>query len=92
MDGRGLECLGGGRLAQLGRYGVIAADPEVIILADEPAVTPEEVKARPGWEGVSAVRSDRVFAVDPDLVSRSGPRLVDGLEELARLLYPERFR
>ena len=82
---------GAGPFPQLTEEAVIAADPEVIILADEPAVTPEEVKARPGWESVSAVQNDRVFAVDPDIVSRNGPRLVDGLEELARLLYPERF-
>ncbi len=82
---------GAGPFPQLTEEAVIAADPEVIILADEPAVTPEEVKARPGWDSVSAVQNDRVFAVDPDIVSRQGPRLVDGLEELARLLYPERF-
>jgi iron complex transport system substrate-binding protein len=82
---------GAGPFPQLTEEAVIAADPEVIILADMPAVTPDEVKARPGWDSVSAVQNDRVFAVDPDLVSRQGPRLVDGLEELARLLYPERF-
>lgn len=82
---------GAGPFPQLTEEAVIAADPEVIILADVPAVTPEEVKARPGWDSVSAVQNDRVFAVDPDIVSRSGPRLVEGLEELARLLYPDRF-
>jgi iron complex transport system substrate-binding protein len=82
---------GAGLFPQLTEEAVIAADPEVIILADMPAVTPEEVKARPGWDSLSAVQNDRVFAVDPDLVSRQGPRLVDGLEELARLLYPDRF-
>jgi iron complex transport system substrate-binding protein len=83
--------VGAGPFPQLTEEAVIAADPEVIILADVPAVTPEEVKARPGWDSVSAVQNDRVFAVDPDIVSRNGPRLVDGLEELARLLYPDRF-
>lgn len=82
---------GAGPFPQLTEEAVIAADPEVIILADVPAVTPEEVKARPGWDSVSAVQNGRVFAVDPDLVSRQGPRLVDGLDELARLLYPDRF-
>jgi iron complex transport system substrate-binding protein len=82
---------GAGPFPQLTEEAVIAADPEVIILADEPAISPEEVKARPGWQSVSAVRNDRVFVVDPDLVSHQGPRLTDGLEELARLLYPERF-
>jgi iron complex transport system substrate-binding protein len=82
---------GAGPFPQLSEEAVIAADPEVIILADEPAVTPGEVKARPGWESVSAVQNDRVHIVDPNLVSRPGPRLVEGLEMLARLLYPERF-
>ncbi len=82
---------GAGLFPQLTEEAVIAADPEVIILADMPTVTPEEVKARPGWDSLSAVQNDRVFAVDPDLVSRQGPRLVDGLGELARLLYPDRF-
>src|SRR3990170_2342815 len=71
---------------------IIARDPEVIILADEEfGETPDKVKARPGWSAISAVKSDRIYGVDPDIVSRPGPRVVDGLEQLARLLYPERF-
>ena len=71
---------------------IIARDPEVIILADEEfGETPETVKARPGWGAISAVKNDRIYGVDPDLVSRPGPRVVEGLEQLARLLYPEKF-
>jgi iron complex transport system substrate-binding protein len=77
---------------QLSHEAIIEAGPEVIILADEPAgVTVESVKARPGWGGIPAVANDRVFIVDIDIVSRPGPRIVDALEALARLLYPERF-
>jgi iron complex transport system substrate-binding protein len=82
---------GAGPVPQLTEEAVIAADPEVIILADVPAVTPEEVKARPGWGSVSAVRNDRIYTVDPDIVSRPGPRLVEALRTLAAYLYPERF-
>ena len=71
---------------------VIAKDPEVIILTDGPAgVTPNSVKARAGWEKIAAVKDGRVFSVDPEILIRPGPRVVDGLEELARILYPERF-
>ena len=77
---------------QLTQEEVIARDPEVIILADEEfGETPDAVKARPGWSAISAVKNDRIYGVDPDLVSRPGPRVVEGLEQLARLLYPERF-
>ncbi len=77
---------------QLSQEFVIDTDPEVVILADEFAgESPDTVKARPGWESMSAVQNDRIHIVDPNLVSRPGPRLVEGLEMLARLLYPERF-
>jgi iron complex transport system substrate-binding protein len=49
------------------------------------------VKARPGWGSISAVKNNRIYAIDPDIVSRPGPRLVDALEALAKLLYPDRF-
>ncbi len=77
---------------QLSQEFVIDADPEVVILADEFAgESPDTVKARPGWGSVSAVQNGRIHIVDPNLVSRPGPRLVEALEILATLLYPERF-
>jgi iron complex transport system substrate-binding protein len=77
---------------QLSAEAVVADDPEVILLADEIAgVTPEQVAARPGWQGITAVAQDRVVPIDPDLVARPGPRVVDGLEAVAAALHPDRF-
>jgi iron complex transport system substrate-binding protein len=77
---------------QMSAEAIIEADPEVIILADEDAgETPDTVKARPGWGSVSAVQNDRIHIIDPDIVSRPGPRLVEALRTLAMFLYPERF-
>lgn len=77
---------------QLSAEAIIEADPEVIILADEGlGESAETVAARPGWDAISAVQNERIHGVDPDLISRPGPRIVDALEELARLLYPEGF-
>ncbi len=72
---------------------IVAANPSMIILGDSMwGVTPESVLARAGWEGLEAVKNNQIFAFDDNLVSRPGPRLVDGLEQLAKLLHPESFK
>jgi iron complex transport system substrate-binding protein len=71
---------------------IAAANPDVIIVAAGGAgESVSEVAARDGWSGIAAVQANRVFEIGPDLVSRPGPRIVDGLEALARLLYPGKF-
>lgn len=72
---------------------VVAADPNFIILGDARyGVSAETIAQRPGWENLSAVKSGNIHAFNDDLVSRPGPRLVDALEELAKLLRPELFQ
>ncbi len=72
---------------------VVAADPAFIILGDARyGVSPESIAQRPGWENISAVKNGKVLPFNDDLVSRPGPRLVDALEELAKLLRPELFQ
>jgi iron complex transport system substrate-binding protein len=77
---------------QISQEALIQRDPMVILLGDSKyGATPEQVKARPGWDALSAVQDGRVYAFDDDLVSRPGPRLVDGLEQMAGLLRPGLF-
>ena len=78
---------------QLSAEAVIEADPEVVLLADAESagVTAESVAARPGWAGVAAVVNGRIYPIDPDIVNRPGPRIVEGIEAMARALYPDRF-
>ena len=84
--------------AQVGLVGdearaVVAADPAFIILGDARyGVSPESIAQRPGWENLSAVKNGQVLPFNDDLVTRPGPRLVDVLEELAKLLRPELFQ
>ncbi len=74
---------------QLSAEAIIAANPDVIILADEDAgESAQTVAARPGWSQINAVKNKRVYVVDPDIISRPGPRLIDALEALAKDLYP----
>lgn len=72
---------------------LIVQNPDIILLGDAKwgGVTPEAVADRPGWDALAAVQKGQVYPFDDDLVSRPGPRLVDGLEALAQLLHPEAF-
>ena len=77
---------------QLSLEYIVASNPSVIILGDAIwGVTPESVVDRPGWETIPAVQSNSIFPIDDNLISRPGPRLVDGLEQLAILLRPGLF-
>ncbi len=72
---------------------LVAADPELILLGDatyDPTITPESVAARPGWETMTAVESGDVVPIaDDEVITRPGPRIVDGLEALARAIHPD---
>jgi iron complex transport system substrate-binding protein len=79
--------------AQISLEQVLVANPAVIILGDSAyGTTAETVKQRAGWAGLDAVQSGQIHPFDDNLVSRPGPRLVDGLEALAKLLHPEAFK
>ncbi len=70
---------------------LVAADPELILLGDatyDPTITPESVAGRPGWATMTAVSAGNVVVVTDDiLITRPGPRIVDGLEALVRAIH-----
>jgi iron complex transport system substrate-binding protein len=69
---------------------LVVADPEVIVLGDAVyGVTPDAVAERPGWDVMTAVRTGQIRGVNDLIVTRPGPRLVDGLRELALAIHPE---
>jgi iron complex transport system substrate-binding protein len=74
---------------------LVAADPQLILLGDaayDPSITAESVAARPGWDGMTAVQEGRVLPMPEDvLITRPGPRIVEGLEALARAIHPGAF-
>jgi iron complex transport system substrate-binding protein len=78
---------------QLSVEAIIVKDPDVIVLADHNyGQTAEMVKERPGWEDIRAVKEGYIIEIaDDDIVSRPGPRIVEGLEFLARALHPDLF-
>lgn len=77
---------------------VVESRPEVIVLMPCGFEVPRAMEdiplltAKEGWESLPAVRDGRVFAIDAsNYTSRSGPRLVTGLEILAEMIHPELF-
>ena len=73
---------------------IVELNPDVIITTygyyvDHPK---EQVLARDGWAEVPAIKNKQVFDVDNDTVTRPGPRLIEGVETLAELIYPEVFK
>jgi iron complex transport system substrate-binding protein len=78
---------------QMSSEDIIKADPQVIILDDyQFGITVDSVAQRPGWDLITAVKNNAVYPItDPDLTDRPGPRIIDGLELLAKLIHPELF-
>jgi len=68
---------------------LLTADPQVIVLGDANyGTTPEIVAARPGWGGMTAVKDGAIRPVNDVVVTRPGPRLVEGLRALALAIRP----
>ncbi|MFH0813119.1 MAG: cobalamin-binding protein [Pseudomonadota bacterium] len=73
---------------------IITQDPQVIILSSMKSRDPL-AEQRPWWDRwkeISAVRLGRIYVVDADLIHRPSPRIMDGLEEMARGIHPEAFK
>jgi len=73
---------------------VIRRAPDYIMGADDHGdkLTAAGVAARPGWSTIPAVKSGRIVLLPANIVSRAGPRVAEGVQALARALYPELFR
>lgn len=77
---------------KLNEEAILSYNPDVIIVAYNYMEDAEDaVLARAGWEDVQAIKDKQVFEINEDIVSRPGPRLVEGAEELAKAIYPEIF-
>lgn len=73
---------------------VIAKNPQIIFVTygyyDKNAV--QNIYARKGWQNIDAVKNKRIVELDSDMITRPGPRIIDGLESMAKALYPDLFK
>jgi iron complex transport system substrate-binding protein len=72
---------------------LVARDPQVMVFSTGPYVTTtaESVAERAGWGDISAVANGQIYGIDANWIDRPGPRLVDALEAMAKILHPDRF-
>ncbi len=80
---------------QISEEVIIAKNPQVMVNSyghDTRLITPAQIAARKGWQGIAFVKNNRIYTIDSDLLTLPGPRIVDGLEQMATDLYPELFK
>lgn len=68
---------------------IVSRDPEVII-----SVYPEGnklIESDPAFKNMSAVKSNQLFVIESDLLGIAGPRLIKGIEQIAKFIYPDLF-
>ena len=81
-----------GEWIQISLEALLQADPQIILLGDSMyGSTAEAASQRTGWSEISAVKSGKLFEFDDNLVTRPGPRLVEGFELIAQMIHPELF-
>lgn len=66
-------------------------DPEYYLAGASSMVTVEDITSRPPYSSLQAVQQDKVFVINDDLVNRPGPRIVEGVREIAETIHPEAF-
>lgn len=78
-----------GEWPRLNLEDALQRDPDVILFPKTEAFSPdlEEFRGMPVWKDLRAVRDGRLYFI-PDTINRPGPRLIDALEEVARILHP----
>jgi iron complex transport system substrate-binding protein len=100
IDIAGAEPVTGDAQGVIDAEALVEANPELILLGGasydpslaDPEAALETVAARPGWAELAAVESGDVVPYLEDIVTtRPGPRIVDGLEALARAIHPDPF-
>jgi iron complex transport system substrate-binding protein len=76
---------------------VIQMNPDVILLPTGMGTTTpfygsiDQVKARPGWSTINAVKNNRIVVIDEDLFAEAGPRIAEQVQAVAQALYPSLF-
>ena len=73
------------RYPQVNMEEILSKDPEVIIASPDVAESIRLWEKR--WGDISAVRNKRVYSIETDVISRPGPRIVDGLEEIFKFIH-----
>ncbi|MGA2315707.1 MAG: cobalamin-binding protein [Thermodesulfobacteriota bacterium] len=79
---------------RFGMEEILKRSPEVIVISSmNPKGDYQKILEEWNrWKTIPAVKNGRIHLIDSDLLDRPSPRIIEGLEELARVLHPEKFK
>lgn len=87
--GENIAADAGAAYAQYSKEKLLEKNPEVYLSTS--GDTAEMIAKREGFGSLKAVQNHKVYTLDPDIFSRPGPRVIEAMEQLARLLHPDLF-
>jgi len=93
--GKNVAASAAGPWIQFNMEELVNSNPDIILVDSShgtAAISPAQIKELPGWQDLKAVKENRIYIIDGDLVNRSGPRIVEGLEQIAKILHPDLFK
>lgn len=61
---------------------LIKLNPDAVVIPTKNSTAVEEFKSRKGFDILKAVKDNKVFAIDEDIMSRPGPRIIDAIKQL----------
>ena len=71
---------------------VVDANPDVILTSVNYIENPtDEIKSRPGWDGLTAVQNGDVYYIDTDSSNRPSQNIIKALKEMAKFVYPDKY-
>lgn len=75
---------------------ILNQDPDIVLICwwgdkMQKRMREDKILTWDGWESIKAIRDKRVYCIPECLFGRPGPRIVDGLEMLSRIIHPEIF-
>lgn len=68
---------------------IIQSNPDVILFAKGVPDLEKTIRGRSGWDKINALKNARVVGLDDNLLSRPGPRVTQGLTDIAKAIYPD---
>jgi iron complex transport system substrate-binding protein len=87
--GENLGAMAGSGFPNFSTEVLVREDPEVYIADSGSMSEPGDLSKRPGFSELSAVKDGKVYVIEDSIIARPGPRLAEGLRQLATMIHPE---
>ena len=65
---------------------ILAENPDIILIPQSSGISIDSIKSRNGWNKMQAVQKNQIYLVDDNLLSRPGPRAINAVQNLAKIL------